>query len=81
MIRQSVRSGTSLTPQWRSVLMLDPCVYCGDKAAGLDHIRAATRGGQDGWENRAPACSRCDQEKRKGIIYLTPLTIWRRILP
>lgn len=48
--------------------MSDPCVYCGGSAEGLDHIRAATRGGVDGWENRAPACARCDQTKRNASL-------------
>lgn len=52
-----------LSKAWRAVLMLDPCVYCGRPAAGLDHLAALTRGGTDGWANRAPACVRCDQAK------------------
>lgn len=61
-----------LTPWWRAVLMADPCVYCGDKAAGLDHIRPRARGGSDQWDNRAPACRDCDTEKRDSslIVFL-----------
>ena len=49
--------------QWRNILMRDVCVYCGGRPKGLDHIKAKTRGGADGWENRAPACKQCDQHK------------------
>jgi hypothetical protein len=48
---------------WRRVLMQDPCVYCGGPAHGLDHIHASSRGGGDGWHNRAPACQSCDTRK------------------
>jgi hypothetical protein len=43
--------------------MADPCVYCGAKADGLDHIRPRSRGGSDYWTNRAPACRDCDNAK------------------
>lgn len=52
-----------LTRKWRAVLSQDPCVYCGALAQGLDHIVAESQGGTDGWGNRAPACTRCDQIK------------------
>ncbi len=56
------------------VLLRDPCVYCYGQATGLDHIRPrssyvpAPRSRQlwrwmNGWENRAPACMRCDNAK------------------
>lgn len=48
---------------WRAVLMREPCVYCGDDVDGLDHIVPRSDGGVNGWINRAPACSRCDNLK------------------
>lgn len=48
---------------WRAVLMCDPCVYCGETAAVLDHIMPRSQGGKDGIENRAPLCVRCDKYK------------------
>lgn len=59
-----VHNSQSTATDWRRVLMADPCVYCGDPADGLDHIVPAARGGVDGWSNRAPACTACDQRKR-----------------
>jgi hypothetical protein len=43
--------------------MADPCVYCGNPPDALDHVWPHSRGGEDGEENRAPACERCDQIK------------------
>lgn len=48
---------------WRTVLLRDPCVYCGGQATGLDHIHPRSHGGSDGWENRAPSCAECDRAK------------------
>lgn len=52
-----------VAPEWRTVLLRDPCVYCGAPAESLDHIRAAADNGPDGWPNRAPACHRCNGSK------------------
>lgn len=48
---------------WRGVLLQDPCVYCGGTPMGLDHILPLSKGGPNGWENRAPACQQCDLDK------------------
>lgn len=66
-----VRNGNGLTKEWRAVLMLDPCVYCGYEPRGLDHILAASNDGSDGWQNRAPACEGCDTAKANA-----PLLFW-----
>lgn len=49
--------------EWKAVLLADPCVYCGAKPDGLDHIVPSSRRGSDAWTNRAPACRECDQIK------------------
>lgn len=56
---------------WRQTLLKDPCVYCGAKPDGLDHIMARSKKGADGWENRAPACRRCDSAKKA-----QPMMVW-----
>jgi 5-methylcytosine-specific restriction endonuclease McrA len=61
---------------WRQTLMQDPCVYCGGAPLGLDHIRAAAKRGHNGWENLAPACGRCNNEK--GTLELLRYLIHRR---
>ena len=60
---RSSGNGPASLKDWRPVLMLDPCVYCGGRATGLDHVVAASRGGPDKWTNRAPACTACDTLK------------------
>lgn len=54
--------------EWRQTLLRDPCVYCGAKPTGLDHIWPRSKGGKDGWHNRGPACRSCDFEKRSRVM-------------
>lgn len=66
---------------WREVLLDNPCVYCGNhirkrKHKGLDHIAPKSKGGYNGWYNRAPACRSCDS--RKGSESLLLFLIRRR---
>lgn len=55
---------------WRSALMRDPCVYCGRRPDGLDHIKPKANGGPNGWQNRAPACRTCDATKRSRSLLM-----------
>ncbi len=56
----------------RVLMKHDPCVYCGRPSKGLDHIVPVSQGGDNGHQNRAAACSRCDELKRdqKLLIFL-----------
>jgi hypothetical protein len=73
-VRANTRKG-SVAPVWREVLMREPCVYCGGKPDGLDHIKPESSGGGHGWQNRAPACVGCDQSK--GALPLVMFLAWR----
>jgi len=64
-------NGRGLEKVWRSVLLRDPCVYCGGIAENLDHISPASLKGRDDWENRAPTCVECNS--RPGNV---KLAIW-----
>jgi hypothetical protein len=67
---------------YRKVLLQDPCVYCGKPAEVLDHIWPRSRGGGDGWENRAPTCKGCDEVKRNASVVVFMLAgelAWRRV--
>lgn len=55
---------------YKQVILKDPCVYCGGKAQGRDHIQARIRGGRNAWINRAPACSKCDRAKSEKSVLL-----------
>jgi 5-methylcytosine-specific restriction endonuclease McrA len=41
----------------------DPCAYCNERGALLDHITPKALGGGDGWHNRIAACARCNGSK------------------
>ena len=54
----------------RSVLLRDPCVYCGRRSSymTIDHVSARSKGSKSaGLANGAPACFDCNQ--RKGDVY------------
>lgn len=52
-----------LEAQYREALYQDPCSYCGSDAQALDHIQSRSRGGDDGWQNLAAACTSCNSSK------------------
>lgn len=64
------------TQSWQQALRRDPCVFCGSQSESLDHIRPYAKMGRHGWENRAPACRQCNQEK--GTLGLIEYLIHRR---
>ena len=49
-----------------------PCVYCGDAAATVDHVRPIARGGWEHESNLVPACGPCNYSKGPRL-----LTEWR----
>lgn len=54
------------------VLRSDPCSYCGSAAGEIDHIVAATSGGDNEWWNFTSACPLCNRTKnnRPLLIHL-----------
>jgi hypothetical protein len=47
----------TMTPDWKAVMLADPCVYCCERGGiELEHIQPRKRGGRNGWTNIAPAC-------------------------
>ena len=54
---------------YRKILTSGPCVYCGQPATCLDHVRPLSRGGEEAERNLVAACERCN--KRKGFKLLT----------
>ena len=47
------------------------CVYCGNKAEGIDHVVALANGGAHDLNNAVPACAKCNSSKGK-----KPLLQW-----
>lgn len=41
----------------------DPCAYCGEPSASIDHIQALARGGSNCWDNLTAACGSCNSRK------------------
>lgn len=60
------RRGTPFTPDavdYLSVILADPCVFCGAPSDSVDHIVPVSGGGTGDWDNVAPACMRCNAAK------------------
>lgn len=45
-----------------------PCVYCGQPATTVDHIRPLARGGHEVEYNLVPACARCNKSKNAKLL-------------
>lgn len=56
--------------EYKEIIKLDPCVYCGVSAEVTDHINPLARGGEHSWENLAPACNACNSAKRATSLLL-----------
>jgi hypothetical protein len=52
-----------LAASWASVLLKDPCAYCGARSATFDHITARALGGDDAEQNLIGACGGCNSSK------------------
>lgn len=64
--RSARRAGDIITPEARdyvTVLMGDPCGYCGAPAVQVDHITPVALGGDGSWENLTAACADCNRRK------------------
>lgn len=48
----------------RDVLARDPCSYCGEHGATVDHVVAINAGGDSDWPNLTAACGRCNASKQ-----------------
>jgi 5-methylcytosine-specific restriction endonuclease McrA len=62
-------------PTFYKSVKKEPCVYCGGKSAGMDHIQPKSKGGADHWQNRAPACTECDRRKSSWPMLLWLVTL------
>lgn len=49
--------------RYRRIMLLDPCAYCGQPAAEIDHIEPRAKKGSNGWENSAGICRSCNMAK------------------
>jgi 5-methylcytosine-specific restriction endonuclease McrA len=53
---------------YTAVLTSGPCVYCGARAATVDHIRPLARGGHEAEYNLVPACGPCNYSKHDRLL-------------
>lgn len=59
------------TSEYRAILKLDPCSYCGKASEHIDHIDSLATGGNEANENLTSSCLSCNSSKWK-----TPLILW-----
>lgn len=57
---------------WESIVLRDPCCYCGGRSNSIEHIHPKDLGGErHAWYNKAGACRDCNSRKSN-----TPLLVW-----
>lgn len=64
--------------EWATVILNDPCVYCGGEADTIDHIEPIAAGGSGAWDNLAPACRGCNSSKNDSPLLMYLLRERRR---
>jgi hypothetical protein len=52
----------------RAYMRASKCVYCGEHATALDHVRPKSRGGTEDMSNLVPACQLCNSEKHSLLL-------------
>jgi 5-methylcytosine-specific restriction endonuclease McrA len=57
------RSGDRDAAEYAALLRNDPCVYCGDACAQIDHIVPLVHGGATSWDNLTASCASCNASK------------------
>lgn len=53
---------------YAGVISSGPCVYCGEPAAEVDHVRPLARGGVEHSVNLVPACKSCNSGKKDRLL-------------
>jgi 5-methylcytosine-specific restriction endonuclease McrA len=60
--------------EFARVLLHDPCAYCGQPAAHIDHIEPQSKGGANHWDNLTAACGHCNPRKHTRSLLTFLLT-------
>lgn len=66
LTKAATRRGVPYTEEAKeyiSIILDDPCVYCGGPSGTVDHIQPISKGGLGDWDNLAPACHSCNSGK------------------
>jgi hypothetical protein len=58
------RKGGQLAGEYGTILLGDPCSYCGAPAEHLDHIDPLSREGSPDWDNLTASCVSCNTSKQ-----------------
>jgi len=66
--RAAAVDGPVSAATYAAILSSGPCVYCGDFAEQVDHVRPLARGGREHPANLVPACARCNRSKRARLL-------------
>ncbi|MGN6173167.1 MAG: HNH endonuclease signature motif containing protein [Streptosporangiaceae bacterium] len=60
--------GAGLTGVYEAIARSGPCVYCGEHAGTVDHVRPLTRGGDEHLSNLVPCCAPCNFSKGPRLL-------------
>lgn len=74
--RRRARRDGELERQYRTIIRHDPCVLCGQRVkVDVDHIVGLDQGGEDQWDNMAPACPPCNRGVKKDRTLLQAMLL------
>ncbi len=65
---KKLKGQDKVTKQYASLLVNDPCSYCGGPGGVIEHIQSSARGGGTGWMNLTAACASCNARKRSRTL-------------
>lgn len=70
--RRALGLCSAVTRAFMVVLLADPCPYCGERAAEIDHIEPLALNGGVEWDNLTGACQSCNRRKndRRSLIFM-----------
>lgn len=61
-------AGPVSTETYERIRLSGPCVYCGDIATTVDHIRPLSKGGHEAEYNLVPSCGSCNSSKNAKLL-------------
>lgn len=67
-VRAAEVTGPVPRETYTAIAASGPCVYCGDRASTVDHVRPLSRGGAEHPANLVPACQSCNSSKGSRLL-------------
>lgn len=73
--REATKDPSPETVDYIDALLRDPCSYCGEPMAHIDHIEPRSRGGAHDWTNLTASCGSCNPSKGRHSLLMWMATL------